>query len=84
MLPADAQVVADSYQRLESEHPGRFVLGVGIGHLDLPRLASQQGGALEAQRQSVGATEEEAGREHAHRMRAPARRLPTTTAPSSA
>ncbi|NEA34594.1 LLM class F420-dependent oxidoreductase [Streptomyces sp. SID13031] len=29
---SDAAAVAESYQRLESEHPGRFVLGVGIGH----------------------------------------------------
>jgi probable F420-dependent oxidoreductase len=32
MWKADAATVSESYQRLESEHPGRFVLGVGIGH----------------------------------------------------
>lgn len=32
MWKADAEVVAESYHRLESEHPGRFVLGVGVGH----------------------------------------------------
>jgi probable F420-dependent oxidoreductase len=28
----DAAVVAASYHRLEARHPGRFVLGVGVGH----------------------------------------------------
>ncbi|MEV6414851.1 LLM class F420-dependent oxidoreductase [Kribbella sp. NPDC051718] len=32
MWKADPAVLAESYHRLESEHPGRFVLGVGIGH----------------------------------------------------
>jgi probable F420-dependent oxidoreductase len=32
MWTADATAVAESYHRLEAEHPGRFVLGVGIGH----------------------------------------------------
>jgi probable F420-dependent oxidoreductase len=32
MWKADAVAVAESYHRLEDEHPGRFVLGVGIGH----------------------------------------------------
>lgn len=32
MWKADAEVVAESYHRLESEHPGRFMLGVGVGH----------------------------------------------------
>ncbi|MEV8377898.1 LLM class F420-dependent oxidoreductase [Kribbella sp. NPDC056861] len=32
MWKADPAVLAESYQRLESEQPGRFVLGVGIGH----------------------------------------------------
>jgi probable F420-dependent oxidoreductase len=32
MWKDDATAVAESYHRLESEHPGRFVLGVGIGH----------------------------------------------------
>jgi len=32
MWKDDAATVADSYQRLEARHPGRFLLGVGIGH----------------------------------------------------
>ena len=32
MWQDDAATVAASYQRLEVQHPGRFVLGVGIGH----------------------------------------------------
>jgi probable F420-dependent oxidoreductase len=32
MWKADPAVLAESYHRLEEEHPGRFVLGVGIGH----------------------------------------------------
>jgi probable F420-dependent oxidoreductase len=32
MWNADPAVLAESYHRLEGEHPGRFVLGVGIGH----------------------------------------------------
>ncbi len=32
MWKDDAATVAASYQRLEGQHPGRFVLGVGIGH----------------------------------------------------
>lgn len=32
MWKDDAATVGASYQRLEGKHPGRFVLGVGIGH----------------------------------------------------
>jgi probable F420-dependent oxidoreductase len=32
MWKDDAAAVAASYHRLEDEHPGRFLLGVGIGH----------------------------------------------------
>jgi len=32
MWKDDASTVAASYQRLEAKHPGRFLLGVGIGH----------------------------------------------------
>src|SRR5919206_324912 len=32
MWKDDAATVAASYHRLEGKHPGRFVLGVGIGH----------------------------------------------------
>jgi probable F420-dependent oxidoreductase len=32
MWKDDAATVAASFQRLEANHPGRFVLGVGIGH----------------------------------------------------
>jgi probable F420-dependent oxidoreductase len=32
MWNANAAEVAESYHRLEAEHPGRFLLGVGIGH----------------------------------------------------
>lgn len=32
MWKDDAATVAASYRRLEDKHPGRFVLGVGIGH----------------------------------------------------
>jgi probable F420-dependent oxidoreductase len=33
----DAAPVAESYHRLEDEHPGRFVLGIGIGHPERDR-----------------------------------------------
>lgn len=29
---ADAKTVAESYHRIEKAHPGRFLLGVGVGH----------------------------------------------------
>ncbi|MBU8816539.1 F420-dependent oxidoreductase [Mycobacterium sp. SWH-M5] len=29
---ADANTVAESFHRIEAAHPGRFVLGVGVGH----------------------------------------------------
>jgi probable F420-dependent oxidoreductase len=29
---ADAQQVAESFHRLEANHPGRFILGIGAGH----------------------------------------------------
>jgi probable F420-dependent oxidoreductase len=29
---APAQLVAESYQRIESAYPGRFLLGIGVGH----------------------------------------------------
>ena len=29
---APAATVAESYQRIESAHPGRFLLGIGVGH----------------------------------------------------
>lgn len=29
---ADANAVAESFHRIEAAHPGRFVLGVGVGH----------------------------------------------------
>ncbi|MFF4625503.1 TIGR03620 family F420-dependent LLM class oxidoreductase [Nonomuraea jabiensis] len=32
---ADAQTVAASYHRIEDKHPGRFLLGVGIGHREV-------------------------------------------------
>ncbi|MFI7644360.1 TIGR03620 family F420-dependent LLM class oxidoreductase [Nonomuraea sp. NPDC049400] len=32
---ADAETVAASYHRLEAKHPGRFLLGVGIGHREV-------------------------------------------------
>jgi probable F420-dependent oxidoreductase len=32
MWATDAGEVASSYQRIEERHPGRFLLGVGIGH----------------------------------------------------
>lgn len=32
---ADADTVAASYHRIEAEHPGRFLLGVGIGHREV-------------------------------------------------
>ncbi|WP_410614502.1 TIGR03620 family F420-dependent LLM class oxidoreductase [Amycolatopsis sp. lyj-109] len=32
---ADAGTVAASYHRIEARHPGRFVLGVGIGHREV-------------------------------------------------
>lgn len=32
MWAADAATVADSFHRLEADHPQRFLLGVGIGH----------------------------------------------------
>ncbi|NBH04489.1 LLM class flavin-dependent oxidoreductase, partial [Amycolatopsis sp. SID8362] len=32
---ADADTVAASYHRIEARHPGRFLLGVGIGHREV-------------------------------------------------
>ncbi|WP_410590334.1 TIGR03620 family F420-dependent LLM class oxidoreductase [Amycolatopsis sp. lyj-23] len=32
---ADAATVAASYHRIEAKHPGRFLLGVGIGHREV-------------------------------------------------
>lgn len=32
---AGAEPVADSWHRLEAEHPGRFLLGIGAGHREL-------------------------------------------------
>jgi probable F420-dependent oxidoreductase len=32
---ADAETVAASYHRIEARHPGRFLLGVGIGHREV-------------------------------------------------
>lgn len=38
---ADADTVAASYHRIEARHPGRFLLGVGIGHREVhPEYAS--------------------------------------------
>ncbi|SNS87825.1 LLM class F420-dependent oxidoreductase [Rhodococcoides kyotonense] len=31
---ADAREVADSFQRIEKKHPGRFLLGIGAGHAE--------------------------------------------------
>lgn len=35
----DAEDVAAAYHRLEAKHPGRFLLGIGIGHPESPRYA---------------------------------------------
>ena len=32
MWADDAEPIADAYHRIEAKHPGRFLLGVGIGH----------------------------------------------------
>ncbi|WP_433272506.1 TIGR03620 family F420-dependent LLM class oxidoreductase [Actinosynnema sp. CS-041913] len=32
---ADADTVAASYHRIEAKHPGRFLLGVGVGHREV-------------------------------------------------
>ncbi|MEQ0565377.1 TIGR03620 family F420-dependent LLM class oxidoreductase [Amycolatopsis sp. NEAU-NG30] len=32
---ADAETVAASYHRIEARHPGRFLLGVGVGHREV-------------------------------------------------
>ncbi|MEO3828004.1 LLM class flavin-dependent oxidoreductase [Actinomadura sp. B10D3] len=32
---ADAETVAASYHRIVARHPGRFILGVGIGHREV-------------------------------------------------
>lgn len=29
---ADANAVAESFHRIEAAHPGRFLLGIGVGH----------------------------------------------------
>ena len=34
---APADQVADSYHRIEAAYPGRFLLGIGIGHRSTPR-----------------------------------------------
>ena len=37
MWREDAKTVADSYHRIAQRHPGRFLLGVGIGHPEATR-----------------------------------------------
>ena len=44
----DPREVAASYHRLESEFPGRFVLGIGLGHPERTELARRPLGALGA------------------------------------
>lgn len=33
---ADANAVAESFHRIEAAHPGRFLLGIGVGHPSTP------------------------------------------------
>ncbi|BCN67792.1 LLM class F420-dependent oxidoreductase [Prescottella equi] len=42
IFSAPADEIAKSYQRIESRHPGRFVLGIGVGHPEVPGMGAEK------------------------------------------
>lgn len=42
IFSAPADEIARSYQRIESRHPGRFVLGIGVGHPEVPGMGAEK------------------------------------------
>lgn len=42
IFAAPADEVAKSYHRIESRHPGRFVLGIGVGHPEVPGMGAER------------------------------------------
>ena len=39
---ADAKQVAESYHRIENAYPGRFLLGIGVGHPDAAKVPTSR------------------------------------------
>ena len=48
IFATDPRQVAESYHRLQSEFPARFILGIGLGHPERTELARRPLGALAA------------------------------------
>ncbi|RVW10633.1 LLM class F420-dependent oxidoreductase [Prescottella agglutinans] len=42
IFSAPADEIAKSYQRIESRHPGRFVLGIGVGHPEVAGMGADK------------------------------------------
>lgn len=42
IFSAPADEIARSYHRIESRHPGRFVLGIGVGHPEVPGMGAER------------------------------------------
>ncbi|QBJ97603.1 LLM class F420-dependent oxidoreductase [Rhodococcus sp. ABRD24] len=42
IFAAPAGEVARSYHRIEARHPGRFVLGIGVGHPEVPGMGAER------------------------------------------
>ncbi|MDH6283437.1 LLM class F420-dependent oxidoreductase [Prescottella agglutinans] len=42
IFSAPADEIAKSYHRIESRHPGRFVLGIGVGHPEVPGMGVEK------------------------------------------
>lgn len=42
IFSAPADEIAASYHRIESRHPGRFVLGIGVGHPEVPGMGADK------------------------------------------
>ncbi|RVW02912.1 LLM class F420-dependent oxidoreductase [Rhodococcus xishaensis] len=42
IFSAPADEIAKSYHRIESRHPGRFVLGIGVGHPEVPGMGAEK------------------------------------------
>lgn len=42
IFSAPADEIARSYHRIESRHPGRFVLGIGVGHPEVPGMGAEK------------------------------------------
>lgn len=42
IFSAPADEIAKSYRRIESRHPGRFILGIGVGHPEVPGMGAEK------------------------------------------